>query len=341
MSAVRLLGMQGKSPEAERLFQRIAAIGDRVTRTRDLRVRLALDPRDAAAAAEIKQLLQGLGDELRSLEASPTESVAEDQNTPPGRRLFGLHCAACHGSQGDGNGLAARHLFPRPRDLRWESSRLVSTKNGVPTLDDTVTVLRRGIPGTSMPSNDALNDDELRLLAEEVRRLHRAGLRQRLVNELQLDGDEVSEDEVEESVDLLTSPGEVIVVPPIGPAAPSSIVRGKAVYLELGCATCHGEDGAGVADQIWHDERGFPVRARDLARDLLKGGPDAGSVYLRIAAGMPGSPHPSSGGLSQQALIDLVQFCLSLSRQPKNLFTDHQRAALATNRAYLASLGGE
>ena len=332
MSAVRLSGIQGKSPQAERLFQRIAAIGDRVTRTRDLRVRLAFDPADAAAAAEIKQLLQGLGDELRSLEALPIESATEDERSSPGRRLFVLHCGACHGPEGDGNGLAVRHLFPRPRDLRWEPSRLVSTKNGVPTLDDTVSVLRRGIPGTSMPSNDGLDDNELRLLAEEVRRLNRAGLRERLVNELELDGEEVSQDDVEESVDFLTSPGEAIVVPPIGPAEPSSLVRGREVYLELGCASCHGEDGAGVAEQTWHDERGFPVRARDLARDLLKGGQDATSVYLRIAAGMPGSPHPSSGGLSRQPLIDLVQFCLSLSREPKKLLTDHQRAALATGR---------
>ncbi len=51
------------------------------------------------------------------------------------------------------------------------------------------------------------------------------------------------------------------------------------------------------------------------------------------------SPHPSSSGLSQQRLIDVVPFCLSLSREPKKVLTDHQRAALATSRAYLQSLG--
>jgi tetratricopeptide (TPR) repeat protein len=337
MSAIRLLGMQGKAPEAEPLYQRIAALGDPVTRIRDLRVRLTLDPGDAAAAAEIKQLLQRLSVEMTSLEALP----AEDESSSPGGRLFVLHCSACHGPEGDGNGLGARHLFPPARDLRWEPSRLVSTKNGVPTLDDTVTVLRRGIPGTSMLSYDDLDDDELRLLADEVHRLRREGLRQRLVNVLELQEEEVSEDDVEESVDLLTSPGDAIVVPPIGPAAPSSLVRGRETYLELGCANCHGEDGAGVAGEDWPDERGFPVRARDLAGELFKGGQDAASVYLRIVAGMPGTRHPSSSGLSQQRLIDVVQFCLSLSREPKKVLTDHQRAALASSRAYLASLDVE
>ena len=338
MSAIRLLGMQGRSPEAERLYQRIAALGDPVTRIRDLRVRLTLDPGDAAAAAEIQQLVQRLSVEMTSLEALP----AEDESSSPGRRLFVLHCGGCHGPEGDGNGLGARHLFPPARDLRWEPSRLVSTKNGVPTLDDTATMLRRGIAGTSMPSyDDDLDDDELRLLAEETHRLRREGLRQRLVDLLELQGEEVSEEDVEESVDLLTSPGEAIVVPPIGPAAPSSLVRGKETYLELGCANCHGEDGAGATGEDWPDERGFPVRPRDLAGELFKGGQDAPSVYLRIVAGMPGTRHPSSSGLSPERLIDVVQFCLSLSREPKKVLTDHQRAALAGSRAYLASLGVE
>ena len=341
MSALRLRGMQGKSPQAERLYQRIAAVGDRVTRTRDLRTRLALDPSDVAAAAEIEQLREDLSVEMTALDALPTASATEDERSSPARRLFLLHCGACHGPDGNGDGLAARHLFPPPRNLRWESSRLVSTNNGVPTLDDTVTVLQRGISGTSMPAYDDLNDDELRLLAEEVHRLRREGLREQLAGALALQGEEVVEDDVEESVDLLTSPGDAIVVPPIGPAAPSSLARGKEVYLELGCANCHGEDGAGDAGQIWHDERGFPVRARDLARESLKGGHDATSLYLRITAGMPGSPHPSSPGLSERQLTDVVQFCLSLSREPKTALTDHQRAALATSRAYLASLGAE
>ncbi|MFV1967107.1 MAG: c-type cytochrome [Pirellulaceae bacterium] len=341
MSMFRLLGMRGKTMEADRFFARIATVGRRVTRMYDLRVRLALDPTDTAATAEIKQLSLPLDVETPPLETMPSDSATENERSSPGYRLFVLHCSACHGPLGDGNGRAARHLFPFPRDLRREPSRLVSTDNGVPTLDDTVTVLRRGISGTSMPSyDDVLNDEELRLLAGEVHRLRRDGLRERLVNLMELDGDDIDEEdenEVRETVDHLASPGKPIVVPRIGPAEPPSIVRGKETYQRLGCASCHGADGAGVAEQIWCDERGFPVRTRDLAREFLKGGQDAASIYLRIAAGMPGTPHPSSSGLPQQQLIDLVQFCLSLSREPKRVLTDHQRATLATSRAYLAS----
>jgi mono/diheme cytochrome c family protein len=341
MSALCLRGLQSESPASERFYHRLAAVGDRVTRTHDLRVRLTLDPEDTAAAEEIEKLFQSLNAELESLENSPAEPTADDEESSPGRRLYLRHCGACHGESGDASGRAAPHLFPPPRDLRREPSRLVSTTNGVPTLDDTISMLRRGIPGTSMAAYDTLSDDELRLLAEEVYRLRREGLRERLVHVLTLQGEEVDEDDLQATVDLLSSPGEPIVVPNIGPPEPSSLERGKEIYVQQGCATCHGEDGAGVAEQVWHDERGFPVRTRDLGRELLKGGQDATSIYLRIAAGMPGTPHPASSTLPQQSLIDVVQFCLSLSREPKQILTDHQRSALATSRAYLASLEAE
>ncbi len=344
MSALQLMGMQGKAPEAERLYQRLAALGDRVTRARDLRTKLTLDPGDTATAAEIKRLYDGLDAQLTSLESPPIEPSSNEADSSRGRRLFALHCAACHGHDGAGNGRAARHLFPPPRDLRWEPSRLVSTQNGVPALDDTVTMLQRGIPGTSMASYDDMEGDELLLLAEEVHRLRREGLPELFVKALELQGEEVTEDDMEEvleAVAILTAPGAPIVVPAIESATPTSLLRGKETYRQLGCTTCHGEDGAGAPDQFCHDERGFPVRPRDLTREPFKGGRDTTSVYLRIAAGMPGSPHPACTDVPQQSMIDLVQYCLSLSREPKKVLTDHERAAWATSQAYLASLAVE
>ena len=335
VSAIQLLGLQGKPAEAERYFQRVAALGDRVTRIRDLRIRLTADPGDTSAAAEVRRLTQELQTEMSSREPLPNGLAAREEESSPGRRLFKLHCSACHGAEGDGNGLAARHLFPPPRDLRWETARLVSTPGGAPTLDDTVTMLRRGIAGTSMPSYSDLDGDELRQLAEEVHRLRREGLHERLVDVLNSQGEDIYEEDVRESVEILTSPGDPIAVPVIGPATPSSLAAGKKAYFDQGCGSCHGKDGAGVADQSWYDERGFPVRARDLVYEPFKGGQEKEQVYLRIAAGMPGSPHPSSAALSPEATTDLVQFCLSLSRQPKMVLTDHQRAALADGRAYL------
>ena len=68
-----------------------------------------------------------------------------------GKKLYAQHCAACHGQNGDGQGVAAAYLFPKPRDFRAGRFRLVSTTNGIPTLEDIEAVLQRGMPGSSMP----------------------------------------------------------------------------------------------------------------------------------------------------------------------------------------------
>ena len=49
-----------------------------------------------------------------------------------GPQLFGRDCAACHGENGDGNGPAARFLYPKPRNFREGQFRLVTTTNGSP-----------------------------------------------------------------------------------------------------------------------------------------------------------------------------------------------------------------
>ena len=339
MSAVRLQGLLGDPVEAEKLFQRLAALGDRVTRVRELQTRLTLNPDDTTTAAEIERLRGGLDKEMDALENLSGEVSTDGDALSPGARLFALHCSACHGADGDGDGRAARHLFPRPRNLRWEPSRLVSTRNGAPTIDDTISMLQRGIPGTSMPSYTNLELEELRLLAQEVHRLRREGLLEQYLITLELQGEEVAEEdmeEVREAVTELASPGELIEVPPIPIATSASIVRGNAAYLQLGCATCHGEDGVGGPEQIWYDERGFPVRPRDLTREPFKGGRESASVFLRLAAGMPGTPHPSCTEVSPQELSEVVQFCLSLAQPGAKDLSDHQRAALAATQTYRA-----
>ena len=344
MNAVRLQGIQGKAVEAEQYFLRLAALGDRITRARELQTKLTLNPEDTATAAEINRLYNGLDAEMKALEAVPIGSLPKDVQSSPGRRLFTIHCSACHGSDGRGDGRAGRHLFPRPRDLRWEPSRLVSTQNGAPTLDDTIAMLQRGIPGASMPSYANLSEEELRLLAEEVHRMRREGLPEQFAHTLKLQGEEVTEEDMEEVEEIaaeLASPGELVEIPPLDTLTADSLQRGKEAYAKLGCVTCHGEDGIGGEDQMWHDEQGFPVRPRDLTREPFKGSRDPRSVYQRLAIGMPGTVHPSCTEVSPEELADVVQFCLSLAKTPESDLTDHQRATLDTVRSYRAALNAK
>jgi mono/diheme cytochrome c family protein len=254
--------------------------------------------------------------------------------------LYALHCGACHGASGDGNGRAAPHLFPKPLDLRTGKARLVSTVNGVPTLADLESAIRRGMPGTSMQAFDNLSEDQRRLLAEEVRRMNREGIREQFTRVLRDEGEEIDDEEVREVVELCTTPGEAVPVPQIGPADSQAIARGKDTYFNLGCDNCHGDDGIGVWDMPLFDDKGRPSPPRDLARDPFKGGEEPESVYLRIYVGMPGTAHPACSNVPEDQLIDVVHYCRSLSREPKRVLTNHQRALQATSRPYLTASAG-
>lgn len=326
--AATALALEEKTTGAERLFNRHDTKYGRSARQDDLLARLATGPVDREAADELQRLSRpppdasvGLGERAEGdRRKSRRESAGE---------LYALHCSACHGDDGNGNGRAARHLFPRPRDLRTGRSRLVSTRNGVPTLEDLEAVLRRGMAGTSMRSFENLTLDQRKLLVKEVTRLNREGIREQFVDLLRSEGEEIDEDEVRRTVELCTVPGEAVRVPPIGPADSGAIAKGEQTYIKLGCDHCHGDDGTGPGDSPLFDDKGRPAPARDLVHEPLKGGEEAESIYVRIRVGMPGSPHPGCWNLSEDQLVDLVHYCRGLSRKPKRSVTNHRRAVEA------------
>jgi mono/diheme cytochrome c family protein len=193
------------------------------------------------------------------------------------------------------------------------------------------------MPGTSMQPFDELGQEERMLLTEEVLRMQREGMREQLINTFQEEEEEIDEQEVRQIVEECTTPGQLVRVPPIGPADPPAIARGREIYLKAGCDNCHGEDGRGEWDTPLFDDEGLPTAPRDLAREPFKGGDQPESVYLRVFLGMPGTPHPGAFNLPEHELIDLVHFCRSLARGPKREQTNFARGLLAASRGYLAA----
>ncbi len=344
-AAATTFALEEKTTHAEWLLARMDAASRRSARTEDLMARLATGPVDREAADELQRLFRpsaassGAG-------ASETERAGEDRaQSPatPASELYALHCGGCHGANGDGNGLAVRHLFPKPRDLRTGKSRLVSTVNGLPTLGDLESVIRRGMPGTSMRAFDNLSEDQRKRLAEEVLRMNREGIREQFVGALVGEGEEIDEDEVREMVEICTTPGEPIHLPRIGPADPQAIADGKDAYFELGCDNCHGDDGTGAWDMPLFDDKGRPSPPRDLVYEPLKGEEEPESIYLRVFVGMPGTAHPGCWNLAEDRLVDLVHYCRSLSREPKRVMTNHERGLRAARKCDgpgLADSGG-
>ena len=241
-----------------------------------------------------------------------------------GKKLYAQHCAACHGQSGDGKGLAAPFLFPKPRNFTTGKFRLVSTKNRIPSMNDLDAVLQRGMPGSAMPPFSHLKNSELKALTKEVQRLFQDGLRSRYILSLKEDGEmtdeEIAEEEVQEEIaefiQLRTTTGPTTEVPPIDASDEVAVSRGKILYLKHGCNKCHGDTGVGDGLQKMVDDDGYPTRPRDLTKGIFKGGHDVTSLYRRIAYGMPGTPMPSSeSALKPLEMVDLVHFTLSLSNE--------------------------
>jgi mono/diheme cytochrome c family protein len=105
----------------------------------------------------------------------------------------------------------------------------------------------------------------------------------------------------------LAAPAEV-------PLTPQSIAKGKELYADLGCASCHGDLGKGDGQQDMKDSEGRPIKARDFTSEHFRGGNTRTDVFYRVAAGMDGTPMPAYGdSLESPADVwPLIDYVLSL-----------------------------
>ena len=214
-----------------------------------------------------------------------------------GKQVYTQQCAACHGTQGLGDGEAAYLLYPKPRNFIDANYRLVSTWDRVPTDQDLFNTITRGMPGSAMPSWGHLSAEQRWALVYYIKSLAQKQLVVKPAKNPNPDG----------------SGGEGIIKVP---AEPPYNAAAKARALELfrdACASCHGVTGQGDGVQEQVDNEGFPTRPRDLTAGVFKGSPDPVELYRRIVTGIPGSPMPSSDWAYGDDAWHLVHYVRSLS----------------------------
>ncbi len=235
-----------------------------------------------------------------SAEYQPDPAQYADLAWPPGAdlnaeasvgaRVFAEHCAVCHGPDGRGNGPAAPSMFPRPRDFTSASFKYKSTAaDEPPTDDDLLRTVRDGLHASAMPYfAGLLSAEELNAVVEEVKSFSAA----------------------------FSRPGRPIEISPPIPSSPESVDRGKLLFSEQGCASCHGDDGRG--GQRLADEAGHAVFARGLTAPWsFRGGSRPQDIWLRLTTGItPGSMPSYAAVLPVEARWDLVNYVASLARTP-------------------------
>jgi mono/diheme cytochrome c family protein len=229
----------------------------------------------------------GLADEEEKHHAPRPLSAAD---AAAGKPLYLRECSGCHGERGNGAGPAADFVDPRPRDFTKGRFKLRTTESGKPPATaDILRTIERGIPGTAMPSFAFLSADERTKIAAYVLKL----------------ADLLDEPEPEH----LHDPGQ----PPA--ATPDLIAKGKELYGDAGCASCHGNlgkgDGESAADL--KDADGKPIKPRDFTQGIYRGGAEPRDLFTRLASGMDGTPMPSyKDSVDPPDLWALTQYVLSL-----------------------------
>jgi len=72
-------------------------------------------PRMSGHMAEMYQLKKQIPEEFQIMNRSPVRP--DNESLANGKRLFGQHCAVCHGAEGKGDGPAAKALNPSPANF--------------------------------------------------------------------------------------------------------------------------------------------------------------------------------------------------------------------------------
>ena len=208
-----------------------------------------------------------------------------------GREVYQSRCVGCHGVKGDGNGVAATFLQPRPRDFTVGVFKFRTTPSGsLPTDGDLYRTVTRGVRWTAMPTWHELPDKE-RLAAVAFIKTFSTRWK----------------DETPEPTLQIGDPPK---------PTPELLARGKDLYVKAKCFQCHGPGGKGdgpSADEM-KDLAGFPIRPADFTRGQFKGGSSVRDIFRTMSLGLDGTPMPSfADSMSEPERWAISDYVLSLS----------------------------
>ena len=230
-----------------------------------------------------------------SLSCAPAsaQDLGTDAQRESGKQLYTKFCAQCHGDKGDGEGYASPHLRPRPRNFTTGKFKVRTTPSGaLPTHQDLIDIIRKGMPYTSMPPWPNLADQEVSDLAHYVKTFS---------------PDFSNRENVPQALEFPSAPN----------ATRESAELGKKLYEDTGCVRCHGSlgRGDGPSAPTLKDDWGYPIRAANLAQSwTFRGGSSREDIFRTMSTGLNGTPMPSfQEALTPEQRWAITDFIVSLS----------------------------
>jgi len=249
--------------------------------------------------------------------------LVQARRIAPGRAVYAVECAGCHGTTGDGGGPAARFLDPRPRNFRRGIFKFTSTESGSkPLRSDLFRTITRGLSGASMPDFRLTSEERRWDLVEYVRYLSMLGEFEQLMLDEAYDTEEQPDAaEMAEIIYARWLPGNQRgVYPDAGETERDgdSVTRGRELFLDPGmtnCATCHGETGMGdgLTSDKYEDDWGYKIVPRNFQMGVFRAGDTPEDLWRSIATGINGTPMGAFGdNLTGEQIWDLVHFVQNL-----------------------------
>jgi mono/diheme cytochrome c family protein len=224
-------------------------------------------------------------------------SYAREAQAAPtaGEKIYLESCAACHGERGDGRGPEADRLKTKPRDFTTGHYKFRSTPSGsLPLDEDIFRAISRGVRTTSMLAQLHLSEKERWAVTEYLKTFS-----ERFKAEKNL---------------------EAISIPAQPSPNAELIAFGKRMYMDAGCAECHGPRGKGDGPSAkdLKDDWGASISPTDLTLKPFKSGPNPEDLYRTISTGLNGTPMPSYADvLTPEDRWSLVSYILSIATKER------------------------
>jgi mono/diheme cytochrome c family protein len=208
-----------------------------------------------------------------------------------GKHQYRRFCIGCHGPDGNGQGMNAQWIDPKPRDFTEATFKCRSTPTGtLPTDEDLYNAITRGFVTTNMPSWRPLNPQQRADLVAFIKTWSPRWAKEK--------------------------PGAVLNIPPETAITIESILHGRELFQKLECWKCHGPEGHadGPSASTLTDSKGNPILPFNFSTgERFMCGDTNRDLYRIFMTGLDGSPMPSFADVIQpNDAWDLVHFLRTL-----------------------------